>query len=282
MTESIPEEVREMHSDLMLDFATQRAHKFQQGQPRQTTTAAQAYSQGKVGIEARIRLRVPEIKPRYWRVIFERARLKPDIGRLPAFGDAPPGLIEVERIHRHKQQPVLVDVDEGAENMENGFFERMAVLLHSRVWLYGYQSVDDVLVRNPVDSRGQPWISVLVEGTVHDRELCVLTGGRSLKFCELTGEVIKGGTQISQEVPEDQAPLGLYGGESFYPIDLLRGFAITLGDETVGVRIERHAKFLLEVAGVEVRPVHFGIYARESGLHRVQSDREGSQREHGG
>jgi hypothetical protein len=227
MPEPTPEEVREVHPDLVLDFATQSAREFQQGQPRQTTTAAQAYGQGEVGIEARIRFRVPEIKPRYWRVIFERAQLKPDMGRLPAFGNPPPGLIRVERIHRHQQQAMLVGVDEGLERVENGFFETMAVLLHSRVWLYGYQSVDDVLVRNPVDSRGRPWASLLVEGTVHDGELRVLTGGRSLKFCELTGEVVKGSTQIGQEISEDQAPLGFYGGEPIYPIDLLRGFSIT-------------------------------------------------------
>src|SRR5258708_33874361 len=98
--------------------------------------AAQAYGQGEVGIEALVRLRFPEIKPRYWRVIFERTQLKPDTGSLLTFGDAPPGLIQVERVHRHKQEAVLVDVDEGVERVENGFFERMAILLHSRIWLY--------------------------------------------------------------------------------------------------------------------------------------------------
>lgn len=40
MTEPTPEEVREMHPDLVLDFATQNAREFQQGQPCQTITAA--------------------------------------------------------------------------------------------------------------------------------------------------------------------------------------------------------------------------------------------------
>jgi hypothetical protein len=280
VTESTPEEVREIHADLMLDFGTQYARKFQQGQPRQTTTAAQAYGQGEVGIEVRIRLRVPEIKPRYWRAVFERAEIKPDIGGFPAFGDAPPCLVRVERVHCHQQQAVLVDVDKSVEHMEGGVLREMTVL-HSRVWLHGYDSINDVWVSNPVDCEC-PWLSFFIEGRIFkDGEVSVLTGGRSLKSCELAGEVIKGGTQIGQEVPEDQAPLGLYSGEPFYPVDLLRGFTITLSDETVGVRIERHAKFLLEIAGVEVRPVHFGIYARESGLHRVQSDREGSRRERG-
>lgn len=280
MTKSAPEEARKVHSDLMLDFAAQRANEFQQGQLPKTTTITQAYGQGKVGIEARIRLRVPEIKPRYWRVIFERTVIKPDFGGLPAFGDTPPGPVWVERMHRHQQQAVLVDVDESVEHMEGGVLREMAVL-HSRVWLYGYESIDDAWVRNPVDCE-RPWLSALIKGRLaEDGEVDVLTGGWSLKYCELAGEVIEGGAQIGQEVPENQAPLGLHCGKPFYPIDLLRGFTITLRDETVEARIERHAKFLLEIAGMEVRPVHFGIYARESGGHRVQSDREGSRRERG-
>lgn len=262
MAYPIPEEGREMLSDHFFDLTTENGREFQQGQPRQTTMAAQAYGQGEVGIKARIRLRVPEIEPRYWRAIFERAQLKPETGRLSSLGNSPPGLIRVERVHCHQQQAMLVDIDESPENVENGFSERMAVPLHGRVWLYGYQSVDDMLVRNPPDLR-EPWLSLLIEGAVHDGKLCVLTGGRSLKFCKLAGEVINGGTRIGQEIPEDQAPLGRYGGKPFYPIDLLRGFSITLSDETVEIRIERHAKFLLEIAGVEVRAVHFGIHARE-------------------
>ena len=143
MAYSFPEEGREMLSDHFLDVGTENAREFQQGQPCQTATAAQAYGQGEVGIEARIRLRVPEIKPRYWRVIFERAGINPEIGRFSAFGDLPRGLINVESVHRHQEQSMLVDVDETVKRRENDVIKSMTYF----IVVYGCTAIKAAMTR---------------------------------------------------------------------------------------------------------------------------------------
>ncbi len=132
-------------------------------------------------VEARIRLGVPEIEPGCLRLIFERTKIKPNLGRLLTFRNFPPGHIHVERVHSHEQQAVLVMVYERVQRVQSSFLKRMTVGFHGRVRLSGYQGVDNVLIGDTIYLDGSR-IPTPVEGTVVYREVRALTSGSSLKL----------------------------------------------------------------------------------------------------
>jgi hypothetical protein len=134
----------------MFNLATKCPHEFWQRERRQSDTIPQAHGQRKMRVETRIRLRVPEIEPSHLRMIFERTKLKPNLGRLLTFRNLPPGRIRVERMHSHEQQAVLIMVDERVKRVKSSFLKRMTVDFHGRIGLCGYYGVDNVLIGNTV------------------------------------------------------------------------------------------------------------------------------------
>jgi hypothetical protein len=126
----------------VFNLATKRPHEFWQGERRQSDAIPQAHGQRKMRVETRIRLRVPEIEPSHLRMIFERTKLKPNLGRLLTFRNLPPGRIRVKLMHSHEQQAVLIMVDERVKRVKSSFLKRMTVDFHGRIGLCGYYGVD--------------------------------------------------------------------------------------------------------------------------------------------
>jgi len=81
-------------------------------------------------------------------MIFERAKLEPNFGRLLTLRNLPPGRIRVERMHSHEQQAVLIMVDERVKRMKSSFLKRMTVDFNGRIGLRCDYGVDNVLIGN--------------------------------------------------------------------------------------------------------------------------------------
>jgi hypothetical protein len=208
-----------------------------------------------------VRLASPEVEPRYWIILAEWAEGDFESG----WGgvDGPPRHRRVEGGDDDQDQPMFVRVDELVENAET-----VGKRSQPRVWLYGYQSIDDVLVGDAARAQ-RLGVAFVVSGFPEaDGEVVLFRPLTTFEYRELKVQVVEGRTEIREEVAQDRGPLGVYDGESFYPVDILRWFTVKFTADKRTIEHERGINALLEVTGVETGSREFQMYPFErSGDH---------------
>lgn len=232
----------------------------------------ESYLQSEMRIKVGIRLRVPEVEPRYWVAVFQRVQVEATLGRGMFVRRTPPHSAGSKADSASEQEPVFVGVDEPVEHVEHGAFgiSWLSRLPCELVRLYGFDRVDDLLTGD-LRYASRAWSTRLRCGREADGELCVLVGDGTVEYHELPREMVQRGPHIRQEVAQDETPLGLHRGDSLNLVDVLRWVTVKLSDEALTVGVQGIGKSVVEIASMETGPVEFGPHTVQWRAHDAQS-----------
>jgi hypothetical protein len=216
MTGPLREEGLEPHrDDVVLDPEARLSEHIDKGNKveQRHLGFAEGYVKGGVRIELRGRFLPVEITPRHWRALFEEFSVDRELGRLAICArPAPVHTSEVEHSGKNDQQPVLVNVVELVETEQRATVGVCGFSFSSAVWLDFFEQIEDSSAANTRRDVGAKQVTLLVEGRFADGELRALPRSPAVECHKLPRKVVQGGAEVVEELADDEAPLGWYGG----------------------------------------------------------------------